>query len=518
VRHAVPLLHDTLFDAAARSPREIAIVARGERLSYAELAHRVASAAHALARRGVGRGDRVLVFADDPVLVVTAFFGALAADAVACVVHPQTKADKLRYLLEDSGAAALVCEARLAPSFEPAIAASALLRAVLVAGPASGPLFAGTPPRSRWEAALGEHPGDAPPRRRGIDADLAALVYTSGSTGDAKGVMLTHRNMRAAAASIGAYLGLDADDAILCALPLSFDYGLYQPILAFQAGARVVLERSFTYPADVLATAAREGVTVFPGVPTMFALLGDLAGLGGVDLSRVRTVTNTAAALAPKHVETIRRVFPRARLFSMYGLTECKRCTYLPPEDLDRKPGSVGVAIPNTEVWIEGEHGARLGPGLVGELVVRGATVMRGYWGKPEETAKKLRPGPLPGEVVLHTGDLCTMDADGYVHFVARMDDVIKSRGEKVAPKEVEAALVDVPGVREAAVVGVPDEVLGQAVKAFVVLEEGAALDERDLVRACQDRLEDFKVPKHVVIVASLSRTSTGKIRKAGLA
>ncbi|HEY6050316.1 MAG TPA: fatty acid--CoA ligase family protein, partial [Thermoanaerobaculia bacterium] len=210
-------------------------------------------------------------------------------------------------------------------------------------------------------------------------------------------------------------------------------------------------------------------------------------------------------------------IFPTARIYSMYGLTECKRCTYLPPEDLERKPESVGIAIPNTEIWIVDEQGARVGPNVVGQLVVRGATVMRGYWGKPEATARKLKPGPLPGEMVLHTGDYCRMDEDGYLYFVARMDDVIKSRGEKVAPKEIESALVSVAGVREAAAIGVPDEILGQAIKAFVVLEEGAQLGERELLRECQRRLESFKVPKAIAIVPELPRTATGKIAKTGL-
>jgi acyl-CoA synthetase (AMP-forming)/AMP-acid ligase II len=213
----------------------------------------------------------------------------------------------------------------------------------------------------------------------------------------------------------------------------------------------------------------------------------------------------------------LRDLFPRARLYSMYGLTECKRCTYLPPADIDRKPTSVGIAIPNTELWIVDEADRKVGPGVVGQLVIRGATVMRGYWEKPEETAKKLRPGPLPGEVVLYTGDYCTLDDEGYLYFVGRMDDIIKSRGEKVAPKEVEVALLDIPGVKEAAVVGVPDEMLGEAVKAFVALEDGVQLSQRDVIRECQSRMESFMVPKDVVFLPELPKTASGKVKKTGL-
>jgi len=365
-------------------------------------------------------------------------------------------------------------------------------------------------------AVVGEPDGE-PPARRCIDIDLAAIVYTSGSTGDPKGVMLTHRNMLTAATSITAYLENVEDDVILCALPLAFDYGLYQMIMAFRTGARLVLERSFAYPAEVLAVVAAERVTGFPGVPTMFAVLAEMRSLASYDLSRVRYVTNTAAALGAKHIAAIRAMFPRARVYSMYGLTECKRCTYLPPEDLDRKPDSVGIAIPNTELWIVDEEDRRVGPGVVGQLVIRGATVMRGYWEKPDATARKLRPGPLPGEQVLYTGDLCKLDADGYLYFVARMDDVIKSRGEKVAPKEVETAILEIVGVKETAVIGVPDEILGQAVKAFVVLELGVTLSAREIVRECQARLEPLMVPKHVEIRDELPKTSTGKIKKTDL-
>jgi acyl-CoA synthetase (AMP-forming)/AMP-acid ligase II len=213
----------------------------------------------------------------------------------------------------------------------------------------------------------------------------------------------------------------------------------------------------------------------------------------------------------------LRELFPQARIYSMYGLTECKRCTYLPPKDIDRKPESVGIAIPNTELWIVDENGNKVGPNTVGQLVIRGATVMKGYWEKPEATAKKLKPGPLPNEMVLYTGDYCRLDDEGYLYFVGRMDDIIKSRGEKVAPKEVENALVNVGGVKEAAVIGVADDLLGQAIKAFVVLDAGAAFSEKDLQKECQKRLESFMVPKYIEIVPELPKTTTGKIKKTDL-
>ena len=512
--NAVPLLHDHLLDAARRLPDKVALACDGRRATYGELDRWSNALAHALRRRRVARGDRVVVYGENSVEVAVAFWAVLKADAIVSVVNPLTRADKLGYLVRDCAAAAVVADRRLASQLVPA-ARGAGLRAVVAFGEGRG--LEALEGVSDLAGILAEGPFDAPPPRRGIDVDLAALIYTSGSTGEPKGVMLTHRNMLTAAASISSYLELREDEVILGTLPLAFDYGLYQMIMAFRAGARLVLEQGFAFPAAVLDRVVAERVTCLPGVPTLFAMLADMKTLARWDLSSIRLVTNTAAALPVKHVTMLREIFPAARIYSMYGLTECKRCTYLPPEDLARKPTSVGVAIPNTELWIVDEDGRRVGPNVVGQLVIRGATVMRGYWGKPVETARKLRPGPLPGEVVLYTGDLCRLDDEGYLYFVARMDDVIKSRGEKVAPKEVENALVDIPGVKEAAVVGVPDELLGQAVKAFVVCETGVTLSEREVRRECEKRLESYMVPSEVVFVPELPRTDTGKVKKTSL-
>jgi amino acid adenylation domain-containing protein len=513
---AVPLLHDYLSRSAGRLGDKVALVCLKRRLTYRQLEESANALAHALVARGVARGDRVIVFADNIVETVIAFWAVLKANAVVAVVHPSTKADKLQYLINDCRPSALIAdnrlrEAWLAPSL------SSHIRCLVVCG-----AFDGAVERDsrlvRWDEALESGDRLHPPARCSIDIDLAAIVYTSGSTGEPKGVMLSHRNMLTAATSISAYLGLREDEVILNVLPLSFDYGLYQMIMAFRSGARLVLEKSFAFPAQTLQLMVQERVTGFPGVPTMFAVLAEMKSLGEYDLSRIRYVTNTAAALPLKHIFSLKALFPGARIFSMYGLTECKRCTYLPPEDLERKPGSVGIPIPNTEMWIVDEEGRKVPPNTVGQLVIRGATVMQGYWEKPEATAAVLKPGPLPGDRVLYTGDFCRMDEEGYLYFVGRMDDIIKSRGEKVAPKEVEAALLDIEGIKEAAVIGVPDALLGQAVKTFVVLEQGTTMTVKDVLRHCQARLESFAVPKYVEFVPDLPKTATGKIRKAGLA
>lgn len=498
---AVPQLQDYLEHSARRLPDKVALVHHDERLTYRQLDRRSNALAHTLVARGVSRGDRVIIFASNSIFTVIAFWAVLKANAVATVVTPLTKTDKLSYYLTDSRAAALIADEHLREIWREPASQSQWLKTTITA------------PHDR---ALNEE-RDEPPRRQNIDIDLASIIYTSGSTGDPKGVMLTHRNMLTAATSITSYLQNRDDDVILCVLSLAFDYGLYQAIMACRMGARLVIEQSFAYPAEVLTTIVREGVTGFPAVPTMVAVLAELKDLREYDFAKLRYVTSTAAALPIKHIHRLRELFPTARLYSMYGLTECKRCTFLPPEDIDRKPTSVGVAIPNTELWIVDENGATVGPNTVGQLVIRGATVMQGYWEKPDQTAEKLKPGLLPGEYVLYTGDYCRLDDEGYLYFVGRMDDIIKSRGEKVAPKEVENVLYNIKGVRDAAVIGVPDEILGQAVKAFVVLEQGSTLTPKDIQRECQAKLESFMTPKHIEIVQGLPTTSTGKIKKTEL-
>jgi amino acid adenylation domain-containing protein len=512
----VPLLHDYLIHSARHLGGKVALVCGKRRITYGEIEARSNAIAHHLVASGVARGDRVIIFADNTVETVVSFWAVLKANAVVCIVNPLTKRDKLGYLLNDCRPSALITDKHLYPIFKEPAEACPSLRRVIVSGSIDDAELTGLPHAVHWDVA-GVTGHDAPPTRSCIDIDLAAIVYTSGSTGDPKGVMLTHRNMLAACTSIASYLALCEDEVILNVLPLAFDYGLYQMIMAFRTGARLVLERSFAFPAQILGLIADERVTGLPGVPTIFSMLSGLKSIKEHDLSSIRYVTNTGATLPVKHIRLLQDMFPAVRIYSMYGLTECKRCTFLPPEDIDRKPLSVGIAIPNTEMWIVDEEDRRVGPGVVGQLVIRGATVMRGYWGKPEATARKLKAGPLPGEQVLYTGDYCRIDAEGYLYFIGRSDEIIKSRGEKVAPKEVENVLMDIPGVREAAVIGVPDELLGQAVKAFVVIEQGRTLGEKQLQKECQRRLESFLVPKCIVIVPSLPRTDTAKLNKRAL-
>ena len=508
------LLHQQFEATAKRLTDTVGLVAGERRLTFGEIWQRATCLAATMRRCGVQRGDRVIIFVPNSPEMAIAVYATLQVGAIFSPLSPQTKAGKLAYIFQDCAPTCLIADARLAAVWRTALNAADSLRTVIVSGLLDsnpGSLsFIRFDDATREGDALHDHP-------QTIDQDLASIIYTSGSTGDSKGVMLTHLNMVSAANSISTYLGLREDDVIFCALPLSFDYGLYQILMAFKVGARVVLEPSFAFPVKALEIMERERATVFPGVPTMFSMLMALGNLSQFPLVHLRMITNTAAALPEQHIKEIRSLFPQARLFSMYGLTECKRVTYLPPDQLDTRPTSVGRGMPNEEVYLVDERGTRLPPGSVGELVVRGSHVMRGYWGKPHETAKRLRPGPYPGELVLHTGDLFRMDDEGYLYFVGRMDDIIKSRGEKVAPREVENVLCALPGTLEAAVVGVDDPVLGEAVKAYVVLKPGYVYSERDVVKFCLANLESFMAPKYVEFLRDLPKTTTGKIDKTAL-
>lgn len=494
-----------LRESAKRYGSKIALVTASQRLSYLELDTLSDRLASSLQAQGVARGDRVLVFMENIWEAAVSIFAVLKCGAVFSPINSSTKADKLAFIAENCRARVILSQAKLAPVVAEALPQLSRDPVVILAGRMAAGDALSFETSLLISTPLTDH--------RGIDCDLAMLIYTSGSTGQPKGVMMNHRNIEAAASSISTYLRNRPDDVILNVLPLAFDYGLYQLIMAVKLGATLILEKSFAFPQAVFEIVRAEKVTGLPLVPTMAAMILQMRDLRPGSFPDLRYVTNTAAALPPAHIARLRELFPDARLYSMYGLTECKRCTYLPPEELDRRPGSVGIAIPNTEAFVMDEEGRQVAAGMVGELVIRGPHVMQGYWENEAATKQTLRPGPNPWEKVLYTGDLFYADSGGFLYFVGRKDDIIKTRGEKVAPKEVEAVLHACPGIAEAVVVGVPDPVLGHAVAALVIATD-PALSERDVIRHCARHLEDFMVPKLVEFRESLPKTQTGKVSR----
>jgi len=506
-------MQNYLNGTAQRLPDQVALKAGKEEMTYADLSRRVDSFATHLQNLGVERGDPVLLCLGNVPEMLVAFWATLKIGAVVSPVGIELQPAKVLYMLQDSGAKVFITTAeRQNDDLAHFMAQATQLEHILWQGSEEA-IPSGV---SSLKSAMEMQEGQPKPSSH-LDIDLAMIIYTSGSTGEPKGVMHTHRSMITAAESLGTYLDYRQEDRVICALPLSFDYGLYQVILCARIGATLILEKDVSWPVLFLKKIAQEKATILPAVPTLFALLSTQNKKFKCDMSSIRAVTNTGAALTRNHIEDIKVTFPNAEIFSMYGLTECKRCTWLPPEDIDRKPGSVGFAIPNTEMWIAGENGERLGPNESGQLVIRGGTVMRGYWQKPEKTAEKLKDGPLPGEKVLYTGDRCLIDEEGYLYFQGRMDLMIKSRGVKVSPKEVEDYLYLHPSVKDAAVLGMPHAEFGEALFAFVVPKPEMELDSAQLLAYCKEGLENYKVPEWVEILPAFPLTPNGKFNLLGL-
>lgn len=507
------LVHKLFEDSVRKYPEKTALVFRKCRLTYAQIESAANRLSRFLLRQNVQKGDRIIVYLNNSVEAVLSIYGILKAGGCFVVVNRSTKPNKLAYIINNCQAKGLITDGKSFQNNDSHhLGNLPTVQFVIATEEMRNNCNCDYPVYQFGEIQKLE--SDDSPDVRCIDQDLAALIYTSGSTGSPKGVISTHLNMVSAIRSITAYLENVPSDIILNVLPLSFDYGLYQVLMAFSFGGTIILERSFAYPFEVVKKLLDEKVTGFPIVPTISGILIQLKSLRNYSFEHLRYITNTGAHLPEHHIRKLRQIFPNAKIYPMYGLTECKRVSYLPPHMIDEKPGSVGIPMPNVEVSVVDENGEPVKPGEIGELVVRGTNVMQGYWGLPEETARVFRKGKYPWERILYTGDLFRMDEDGYLYFVCRKDDIIKSRGEKVSPKEVENVIYEMEDVAEVAVVGVKDDILGQAIKAFVVPRNGARLTANQIKKYCASRLEDFMVPDIVEFRENLPKTTSGKIDK----
>ncbi|MFW5775129.1 MAG: class I adenylate-forming enzyme family protein [Chitinivibrionales bacterium] len=523
------LLNSFLSESAKRFGEKAAVITKDRQLSYAQLDDLSNRLANGLLSGQIARQDRVAVYLENSLESAVSIFGILKAGGVFLVINPQVKKKKLQYILNDCQVRVLITDKKGAgelndPSFQAPHLKTVLVADYGLSANLEHPFTVQqveNKPDLLVKTLCGfiERSSDAVPPENAIDIDLAALIYTSGSTGDPKGVMMTHTNIVTASRSITGYLENVQDDVILNTLPLSFDYGLYQMIMSVQFGGTIVLQRQFLYPFEYVQQIINYKATALPLVPAMAAILLQLKGIREYDFSHVRYITNTGQALPPAHIMQLQEIFPNARIYSMYGLTECKRVSYLHPAELHRRPNSVGKAMPNTEVWlVDGEGRKITEPDTVGELVIRGAHVMKGYWKKPLETDKVLREGVYPQERVLYSGDYFKMDEEGFLYFVSRKDDMIKSGGERISPREIEDVLYEHPEISEVAVIGVPDEILGYAIKAVVVLKDGTQIGESELSAFCSSRLERARVPKYIEFMERLPKSHSGKIKKTALA
>lgn len=521
------LIHHMLRASAEHLPEKEALVHRDERLSYQDVAARVAGLAAGLRAAGLRRGDRVGIYLDASVPQVLSIFAVSQASGVFVPISSLLFPDQVTHIATDCGMRALITTASRLASLAPSLEAIPSLEFVLTVADAEPP---GLPLRTY---SFEEMSGPARTVEDGdlvIERDLAALLYTSGSTGKPKGVMLSHANVMAGSSIVSTYLEITDKDRILAVLPFSFDAGLNQLMTAFQQGSALALI-NFVFAREIVQALLRERITGLAGVPTLWSLLAQPSStLEKQPLPDLRYITNTGGAMPQSVLAVLRRVLPPTRIYLMYGLTEAFRSTYLPPKELDRRPTSMGKAIPDTEILVISEKGQLCAPGEVGELVHRGPTVSLGYWGQPELTAKVLRPHPLlPPELgdcekVCYSGDYVKTDEDGFLYFVGRRDTMIKSSGFRISPTEVEEILFRSGMVKNAAVIGIPDPVLGQSIKAFVVAREGATLDPDEVLRFCASRMPRHMVPGAIEALPEMPTTTSGKVdypalrRREGLA
>jgi acyl-CoA ligase (AMP-forming) (exosortase A-associated) len=504
------LIHDSLFDSAACTPAAEALVYGDKRCSYAQLAAQVRAVAALLLDAQLEPGARVAVYMEKRIENVAAMFGAAAAGCVFVPVNPLLKPEQVAYILADCNVRLLATTAERLAQLAPVLERCPDLRAVLLADGDAAPASA-TLPVLAWPA---RDVADFAPHRR-IDTDVAAILYTSGSTGQPKGVVLSHRNMVAGAQSVAGYLDLRADDRLLAVLPLSFDYGLSQLTTAFLRGASVVL-MNYLFPKDIVAMVARERITGLAAVPPLWIALARLAWPAACTL---RFITNSGGAMPVPTVQALREILPDTQIFLMYGLTEAFRSTYLPPAEVARRPDSIGRAIPNAEILVVRPDGTLCDAGEPGELVHRGALVALGYWNDPARTAQRFRPAPgqdpglpLP-ELAVWSGDTVRRDTDGYLYFIGRSDDMIKVSGYRISPTEIESVLHATGLVAEVAAFGIDHPQLGQAIAVIAVPVEEGVIDSAALLAECKRRLPAYMVPAHVDLRAGpLPRNPNGKI------
>lgn len=506
------LVHDFIFRAAVSTPEAEALAYQGHSVDYADLATQVEQMARALLGCGVDRDERVAVYLEKRIEAVTAMFGAAAAGAAFVPVNPLLKPEQVAYILVDCNVKILVTSIDRLLVLAGVLPQCRDLHTVVIAdATATLPSLPGMN-ILYWSDAVNAVKFARAHRR--IDSDMAAILYTSGSTGRPKGVVLSHRNMVAGAVSVAGYLENNAQDRILAVLPLSFDYGLSQLTTAFHTGATVVL-MNYLFPRDIVRTVESERITGLAAVPPLWVQLTQQVW---PDTNGLRYITNSGGALQRLTLDKLRSVLPGTQIYLMYGLTEAFRSTFLPPSELDRRPDSIGRAIPNVEVTVVRPDGTVCEANEPGELVHRGALVSLGYWNDPGKTAERFRPVPgrdmaLPfAEIAVWSGDTVRRDEDGFLYFIGRGDDMIKVSGYRVSPQEVEEVVYATGLVTEAAAIGVQHPELGQAILVVVPRSDGLP-SPHALIKECQRHLPSYMVPAHVEIWEdSLPRTPNGKI------
>jgi acyl-CoA ligase (AMP-forming) (exosortase A-associated) len=508
------LIWHLLRDSVRRTPDSEALVHGDQRLTYRQVARDTGGLATSLRAVGMKRGDRVGIYLEASVPQVVAIFGVSQGEGVYVPINTLLRSEQVMHIARDCGMRGLITSVAKIATLAEVLPQIPGLEFLVVVGEGEVP-DVGLPMHRFDEFCEAETPMVW--QETTIEKDLAAILYTSGSTGKPKGVMLSHANVVAGSRIVSTYLGITEKERILAVLPFSFDAGMNQLMTAFEKGAALVLI-NFVFAQEIVQVLVKERITGLAGVPTLWSLLAQPNSTLSKHPLNLRYVTNTGGAMPQAVLKVLRQTLPSTKVFLMYGLTEAFRSTYLPPEELDRRPTSMGKAIPDTEILVLNDQGQLCKPDEPGELVHRGPTVSLGYWNRPEDTARALRPNPLlPPEMgdcekVCYSGDLVKMDEEGFLYFIGRRDTMIKSSGVRISPTEVEEVLFQTGKLRGAAVIGIPDELLGQVIKAFVVARDGEPLDTEALLATCSEKMPRYMIPKSVEVLSELPKTSSGKV------
>ena len=519
------LVHNFLEDSAARFPDKDALFYLGKWHTYREIDEQANALAHLLIRLGLKKGDRVALLMENSLEYVVTYYAILKAGGITVALNTENTAMDVGYIIHDCGVRFFVTNQKHLARIGQPFAKAGPVEKVLVWGVSVGGAGAGACERAGAGAQVDtaalkadlvslpealDTEAKTNPELSLIEQDIASIVYTSGSTGKPRGATLSHLNIVSNTRSIVQYLELTPDDRIMVVLPFHYIYGKSLLNTHFFVGGSVVVENRFLYPAAVLQTMREQAVTGFAGVPSTFTMLLNRSILKDQKFPTLRYLTQAGGAMAPAVQKEVVKAFAPAKLYVMYGATEASaRLSYLDPKDLPRKWGSIGKAIPNVELFVADEQGSPLGPGKEGEIVARGPNIMQGYWGQPDETRRVLRNG------LYFTGDLGITDDEGFIFIVGRTWDMIKVGGNRVSAKEIEEALYEHPAVCEAAVIGVPDDLLGEVPKAFLVLKQGGSEGLEEALREfLSERIASYKIPKYFEVRNSLPKNEAGKIQK----
>ncbi|NVK22034.1 MAG: acyl-CoA ligase (AMP-forming), exosortase A system-associated [Kangiellaceae bacterium] len=495
---------------------KIALDDNKQQLTYAQLEQSVTHLSSAFIELGLEAGSRIGIYLPKQVEAVIATFAASRAGLVFVPINPLLKPAQVSYIAQNCNIQLLITSSQRAKSLDEVFSDCADLEHLLLV---DAKPFTGNIHIYQWDSFI--QAANTIQSRQAIDQDLAAILYTSGSTGQPKGVCLSHRNLIAGAQSVSHYLNNDEHDKILAVLPLSFDYGFSQVTTGLLTGATVVL-MEYLLPRDVIRQVEKHQITGLAAVPPLWVQLAQLEWPESCKQT-LRYITNSGGAMPKATLAALRAELPNTKPYLMYGLTEAFRSTFLEPEQVDIRPDSIGKAIPNAQILVLRDDGSECDADEAGELVHRGVHVSLGYWNAPDKTAIRFKPiagrdDYLP-ELAVWSGDTVKRDNEGYLYFIGRKDDMIKCSGYRISPSELEDSLYLLDGVAEVAAIGVSDEQLGQAVMLIIKRDNGksTSLDEQMIKKYCQQNLPNFMQPKYIEFIEQLPRNPNGKVDRKQL-